>query len=89
MVDILCTRCGAMNVDYPTVYVAKFSLIHKRGCGAKIGIPNYFIGKTKPTIQDMEPVIHAVDKKEKLLSDVIKPHKKKFSKKKVLKNKSG
>lgn len=81
MVDIECSRCGAMGVDYPTVYVAKFTLVHRRGCGAKIGIPNYFIGKTKPTIQDVEPVIHAPDKNEKLFSDVV-PKKKKSAKKK-------
>ncbi|MEE8207378.1 MAG: hypothetical protein V3T88_00260 [Nitrosomonadaceae bacterium] len=84
MVDIECSRCGAMGVDYPTVYVAKFTLVHRQGCGAKIGIPNYFIGKTKPTIQDVEPVIHAPDKNEKLFSDVTKIKKKKSAKKKFV-----
>ncbi len=82
MVDIECSRCGAMGVDYPTVYVAKFTLVHRQGCGAKIGIPNYFIGKTKPTITDVEPVTHPADKNEKLFSDVTKPKKKKSAKKK-------
>ena len=82
MVDIECSRCGAMGVDYPTVYVAKFTLVHRQGCGAKIGIPNYFIGKTKLTIQDVEPVIHPADKNEKLFSDVVKTKKKKSKQKK-------
>ena len=41
MVNIECTRCGATGIDYPTYYVAKYTLTHQRGCGAKIGIPKY------------------------------------------------
>ena len=41
MVDIECTRCGATGNDYPTHYVAKFTLKHETGCGAKIGVPKY------------------------------------------------
>ena len=41
MVDIECTRCGATGNDYPTHYVAKFTLKHETGCGAKVGVPKY------------------------------------------------
>ena len=64
MVDILCTRCEKMGVNYPTVYVAKFSLVHKRGCGAKIGIPNYFISK-KPTEKEDTKVLEKIETKVK------------------------
>ena len=47
MVNIECTRCHATGTDYPTIYVAKFSLKHETGCGAKIGIPKYSEGKTQ------------------------------------------
>lgn len=45
MVDITCTRCGAEGTGFPTPYVAKFSLPHNKGCGAKIGIPKFSVGK--------------------------------------------
>lgn len=79
MVNIECTRCGASGTDFPTFYVAKFSLQHNTGCGAKIGIPKYSEGK--PTLKDVEPVIQTAPKDEKLFSDVTKPKKKKASKK--------
>ena len=44
MVDIECTRCHATGTGYATNYQAKFSLIHKEKCGAKIGVPKYSIG---------------------------------------------
>ena len=56
MVDIECTRCGATGSNYPTYYVAKFSLKHETGCGAKIGIPKYTDGTTKPK-EEQTPVI--------------------------------
>ena len=49
MIDIECTRCGATGTDYPTYYVAKFSLKHETGCGARVGVPKYSEGKAKPT----------------------------------------
>ena len=52
-----------MGVNYPTVYVAKFSLVHKRGCGAKIGIPNYFISKKQT--EEVTPVIEKIETKIK------------------------
>lgn len=80
MVNIECTRCGASGIDYPTYYVAKFTLTHERGCGARIGIPSYTAtAKVKP--KDVEPVIHDTDHSEQLLSDVVKPKKKKAKKK--------
>lgn len=52
MVNIECTRCGATGIDYPTYYVAKFTLPHKRGCGARIGIPSYTAtAKVKLTVE--------------------------------------
>ncbi len=49
MVDITCTRCGAEGTNYPTPYVAKFSLQHNTGCGARIGIPKFSLTpKAKP-----------------------------------------
>jgi len=41
MVDIECTRCGAKGIGYETNYQAKFSLVHKEKCGAKIGVPKF------------------------------------------------
>lgn len=77
MVNIECTRCGATGTDYPTLYVAKFSLKHETGCGAKIGIPKYTEGtvQTKPVVEQ-----------ETLLVDPEKPKKKKAKKKKVEEN---
>jgi len=79
MVDITCTRCGAEGTGYPTNYVAKFSLQHNTGCGARVGIPSY-TAKPKPTIKEVEPVIHEADKSEKLFSDVVKAKKKRLKK---------
>ena len=81
MVDIECTRCGATGTNYPTNYVAKFSLTHETGCGARVGIPKYSEGKL--TLKEVEPVIHDTDHSEKLFSDVVKSEKKKTKKKKV------
>lgn len=75
MVDIECSRCGAMGVNYPTVYVAKFTLVHRQGCGAKIGIPNYFIGKTKPAAEQTTSLPEP--------TETPKPKRKKSKKKKV------
>ena len=74
MVDIECTRCGATGTDYPTYYVAKFSLKHETGCGARVGVPKYSDGKTKPT-QEQTTVI----------SDTKVSEKKKTKKKKTVK----
>ncbi len=50
MVDIECTRCGAKGSGYQTNYEAKFSLVHKEKCGAKIGVPKFSAGvKTTQT----------------------------------------
>ena len=81
MVNIECTRCGASGIDYPTYYVAKFTLTHERGCGAKIGIPSYTATGTKPTLKEVEPVIQKPDNTEKLFADVTKPKKKRAKKK--------
>ena len=82
MVNIECTRCGASGIDYPTYYVAKFTLTHEKGCGAKIGIPSYTATQTaKPTIKEVEPVIQKPDNTEKLFGDGVKPKKKRTTKK--------
>jgi hypothetical protein len=81
MVNIECTRCHATGIDYPTYYVAKYTLTHERGCGAKIGIPSYTAtGKAKPTLKEVEPVIQKAPKDEKLFSDVVKAKKKRLKK---------
>ena len=85
MVNIECTRCGATGIDYPTYYVAKFTLTHERGCGARIGIPSY-TATGKPKLKEVEPVIHDTDHSEQLFSDEIKPKKKKATKKKSVTN---
>ncbi len=64
MVDITCTRCGATGSDYPTYYVAKFSLTHKRGCGAKIGIPHY-TATVKPPPPKETPLAEPKEEKPK------------------------
>ncbi len=69
MVNIECTRCGATGNDYPTNYVAKFTLKHETGCGAKIGVPKYSDAKTKP-----------VKVEETSLPEPTKPKKKKAKK---------
>ena len=80
MVDILCTRCGATDQGFTTYYQAKFSLVHKEKCGAKIGVPKYSTGtKTTEAItttgNDTETIVVST------LSDTPKPKKKKAKKK--------
>ena len=70
MVDIQCTRCNATGTGYETNYVAKFSLIHERGCGARIGIPKFTETSVAAKIETPLP-----EPKEE------KPKKKKASKK--------
>jgi hypothetical protein len=81
MVDIECTRCHAKGKGYQTNYEAKFSLIHKEKCGAKIGVPKFSAGvKTTAaettTITEEKPIIVS-----SILSDTHKPKKKKAKKK--------
>ena len=86
MVDIRCTRCNATGTGYATNYVAKFSLVHERGCGARIGIPTYtdtsVAAKIETPITKVESVVHDTDHSEQLLLHVVKTKKKKTSKKK-------
>ena len=65
MVDIECTRCGATGTDYPTNFVAKFSLKHETGCGARLGIPKYSEGKTKPTEEQITVISEKKETKKK------------------------
>ena len=65
MVDIECTRCGATGTDYPTNFVAKFSLKHETGCGARLGIPKYSEGKTKPTEEQTTVISEKKETKKK------------------------
>jgi len=66
MVDILCTRCGATGTGYETNFVAKFSLKHETGCGAKIGIPKFSTGtKTIETQSETVPTKITKQKKKK------------------------
>ena len=65
MVDIECTRCGATGTDYPTNFVAKFSLKHETGCGARLGIPKYSEGKTKPTQEEITVISEKKETKKK------------------------
>ncbi len=81
MVDIECTRCGAKGTGYATNYEAKFSLIHKEKCGAKIGVPLFTAGvKTTEvsttTASDVQTVVVSGTS-----SDTSKPKKKKVKKK--------
>lgn len=80
MVDITCTRCGAEGTGFPTPYVAKFTLQHNTGCGAKIGIPKFSVAK--PTLKEVEPVIHDTDHNDLSFANVTKPKKKRTAKKK-------
>ena len=64
MVDIQCTRCGATGNNYPTLYVAKFSLKHETGCGAKIGVPKYSDTNTK-SVKVEETSFHEPTEKPK------------------------
>ena len=70
MVDIECTRCGAKGTGYQTNYEAKFSLIHKEKCGAKIGVPKFTAGvKTTQTetttASDTQTIVVPKPKKRK------------------------
>jgi len=83
MVDIECTRCGAKGTGYQTNYEAKFSLIHKEKCGAKIGVPKFSAGvKTTQvettTASDVQTVVVAGT-----VSDTPKKKKKKAKKKSI------
>ena len=74
MVDIECTRCGATGSNYPTYYVAKFSLTHETGCGARVGIPKYSDGLKASVIVESDPKVE--------ISTETKKSKKKTKKKK-------
>jgi len=81
MVDIECTRCGATGTGYATNFQAKFSLIHKEKCGAKIGVPKFTAGvkttaASTSTISESNPIIVS-----SIPSDTPKPKKKKSKKK--------
>ncbi len=81
MVDIECTRCGAKGIGYATNLQAKFTLVHKEKCGAKIGVPKFTTGvKTSKvettTITEEKPVIVSG-----ISSDTHKSKKKKAKKK--------
>ena len=70
MVDIECTRCGAKGTGYTTYYQAKFSLIHKEKCGAKIGVPKYSTSVkdtqiTSTTGSDTETIVVSIKPKKK------------------------
>lgn len=83
MVDIECTRCGATGQGFTTYYQAKFNLVHKEKCGAKIGVPKYSTGtKTTEAISttatESTPIIVS-----DIPSDTPKPKKKKSKKKSV------
>ena len=75
MVNIECTRCGATGTDYPTLYVAKFSLKHETGCGAKIGVPKYTDSNVKAKSAEAQET--------SLAEPTEKPKKKKAKKKEV------
>ena len=83
MVDIECTRCGAKGTGYATNLQAKFSLIHKEKCGAKIGVPKFTAdvkttAASTSTISESKPIIVS-----DIPSDTPKPKKKKLKKKSV------
>lgn len=77
MVDIECTRCGAKGTGYQTNYEAKFSLVHNEKCGAKIGVPKFSAG-----VKTTEVISNTGNDTETL---IVKPKKKKFKKKSVIK----
>lgn len=81
MVDIQCTRCGATGTGYETNYVAKFTLKHETGCGAKIGVPKYTDGIIKSLQTKESEASIDIDKGD--LSTVTEKSKKKKAKKKV------
>jgi len=62
MVGIECTRCHSTGTGYPNLFQAKFTLVHKIGCGAKIGVPKYFTEK-KPTEIEIPKVIEKIETK--------------------------
>ena len=65
MINIECTRCGATGNDYPTYYVDTVSLKHETGCGARLGIPKYSEGKTKPTEEQTTVISEKKETKKK------------------------
>ncbi len=73
MVDIECTRCGAKGSGYQTNYEAKFSLIHKEKCGAKIGVPKFSAG-----VKTTEAITNTGSETETI---IVKPKKRKAKKK--------
>jgi len=77
MVDIECTRCGAKGSGYQTNYEAKFSLVHKEKCGAKIGVPKFSAG-----VKTTEVISNTGNDAETL---IVKPKKKKLKKKSAIK----
>ena len=79
MVDITCTRCGAEGTGYDTPYVAKFTLQHNTGCGAKIGIPKFSVGK-KLIKEETASVVTDHSDQQTLINT--KPKKKRTAKKK-------
>ncbi len=76
MVDIECTRCGAKGTGYQTNFDAKFSLIHRAKCGAKIGVPKFSAGvKTTEVITNTGNDTPTI---------IVKPKKKKAKKKSIV-----
>ena len=70
MVDIECTRCGAKGTGYATNFQAKFTLVHKEKCGAKIGVPKFSAGvKTTQaettTVSEGKPIVVSHKPKKK------------------------
>ena len=93
MIGIECTRCGATESGFPTYQVAKFSLTHERGCGAKIGIPKYSTEKkpqpaTKAESPKVEATIKEIKKTEVKITEALKPKKQTFKKKDNAKSRS-
>ena len=76
MVDIECTRCGATGSGYQTNYEAKFSLVHKEKCGAKIGVPKFSAGaKTTEAVSNTGSDTETI---------IVKPKKRKAKKKSIV-----
>jgi len=70
MVGIECTRCHSTGTGYPNLFQAKFTLVHKIGCGAKIGVPKFSSGaKTTQaettTVSEEKPIIVSHKPKKK------------------------
>ena len=75
MVDIECTRCGATGTDYPTNFVAKFSLKHETGCGARLGIPKYSDTTKVSVTIDSDPKVETTTETKKLKKKTTKKKK--------------